>query len=596
MRSILLGIVATGCLVVGYQGNSYACQSITGNEEHWIAAASPDGSESFLRAGGTKKTPDSIKVGDVVSPAKPLNVRREPAGWDYKQFVLEAGCSVVITGLQKVTATSGDTQLWVMIADVKPENDTGDNAVVNENKPLDINHNAELAPTSIEDRDIYFDQYGLIVHRRPNGEFDGGDTAQREGWYWFGVWLHANVPGLTPWQPKRELTFDEVLRLLEPNHDGVFYRHPKQAPFNNPFDKEWGTSRDQLVPLIAAMGVWGKTQELRRLWDAMPEDIVGKHSFNGTWRNFLGQDGPNCSEILKRGCDAAGDCSLKVDNRECSQPHDERDCSQPHDERDCSNPLTKYVCELEKAAQNKIYESNKLACEAEKATQNGIYDMAKLKCEADKATQNAIYAGDKATCEAAKTGGKYACELDKQASYQSCRLTNIHSGDIIGPATVNLFRRAMNQDPMIPDLNNILPSTIIRSGAEGEAELFGSQHVIIKETIDNRDNVGDDLNNIVLLTMAKIRFASIVSDAALDVYRKQRGKSFGSYLDEYYKRYGNNLENLEAKVSSGAASGWPSDGRAIYGAVRWYHRPSTGANPQLAKLYQDIIAHFFPTN
>ncbi len=30
---------------------------------------------------------------------------------------------------------------------------------------------------------ILYDNYGLIVHKG----MDGGDTAQREGWYWLGV-------------------------------------------------------------------------------------------------------------------------------------------------------------------------------------------------------------------------------------------------------------------------------------------------------------------------------------------------------------------------------------------------------------------------
>ena len=30
-------------------------------------------------------------------------------------------------------------------------------------------------------QNIYYDASGLIVHKRPDGTFDGGDTAQREG-------------------------------------------------------------------------------------------------------------------------------------------------------------------------------------------------------------------------------------------------------------------------------------------------------------------------------------------------------------------------------------------------------------------------------
>jgi len=108
-----------------------------------------------------------------------------------------------------------------------------------------------------DDGDLLCDSDGLIVHQ-PSAEHpygDGGDTAQREGWYWLGVWIRQNTPGLQPWPHRRKLNFDQVLHLLEPNRDGVFYRHPKLAPWNNPYDKKFGFSRDQMVPLVAAIGV-----------------------------------------------------------------------------------------------------------------------------------------------------------------------------------------------------------------------------------------------------------------------------------------------------------------------------------------------------
>ncbi|MGF6790161.1 hypothetical protein [Paraburkholderia sp. 35.1] len=487
-----------------------------------------------------------------------------------------------------------------------------------------------LLAAGIEDRPIYFDNDGLIVHMDKNGHFDGGDTAQREGWYWFGVWIRQNTPGLPPWQPTRRLNFDQVLKLLEPNGDGVFYRHPKLPPWNDPFSKEWGTSRDQLVPLIAAMGVWGKTEELKRLWNALPEDIVGKHAFNGNWRNFLGQDGPNCGDIKKRGCDATADCSLKQDDRDCTLQVDKRDCSlavdtrncgQPHDERSCSVCIVRNIftggcsqtgndplCEIAKAGQNKIYDATGAACEAAKAAQNTAYQTAKATCEAEKASQNAGYAGakascesgkaaqnalykaDKAACESAKTGKKYACEVDKQAAYQSCRLTNVFSGDIIGPSTTNLFRRALNQDPMVPDINNLLPSTIVQSGAQGEAELLANTIIRIRASHLDPDDVGDDLNHIVHLIMAKLRYPTLVSDAAVHQYAALRANSYGSYLGTYYAHpHDADMADVKQRIVAGIASGWAPDVSAPYGAVRWYHLPSFGANPQLATLYSVII-------
>jgi hypothetical protein len=537
----------------------------------------------------------------------------------------------------------------------------------------------------LEGRDIFYDDLGLIVHKDPGGTPNGGDTAQREGWYWLGVWLRQNTPGLQPWTPKRTLTFEQVLRLLEPNRDGVFYRHPTQPPYNNPRGKEFGFSRDQMEPLVAAMGVFGKYDELRRLWNALPEDQLGKHSFNGNWRSLLGHDGQDCSAIKARGCDAQGDCSLKIDSRDCSLKVDTRSCSLQTDNRDCSlkvdtrscslqtdnrdcslkvdtrncgydvgpfhfnDPfceaakaaqnaiyaaekaaceaakaaqnvaykLAKDKCEADKAAQNVIYASEKAACEAAKAAQNVAYKLAKDKCEADKAaqnviyatekaacesakaSQNAIYAGEKAACETAKTAVKVACEVQKEADYRLCRLGNVHSGDVIGPMTVNLFRRALGQNPLLPsweDLQNLLLPlpyrTVIEGGFTGELELLANAHLRVHDAEKNADDVGDDLNLIVKLLMTRLRYATPISDEALSVYALQRPHSYGSYLGAYYAKFGDDMTDLDNRVKAGIADGWSPDVSASIGAVRWYHRPNAGANPQLAQLYRDIIATY----
>jgi hypothetical protein len=56
-------------------------------------------------------------------------------------------------------------------------------------------------------QDIFFDADGLIVHQRPDGTFDGGDTAKREGWYWLGVWIRQNTPGFTTLDSKAQAYF-----------------------------------------------------------------------------------------------------------------------------------------------------------------------------------------------------------------------------------------------------------------------------------------------------------------------------------------------------------------------------------------------------
>lgn len=514
------------------------------------------------------------------------------------------------------------------------------------------------------DQEIFYDQDGLIVHHGPNGELDGGDTAQREGWYWLGVWIRQNTPGLQPWSKPRSLSFEQVLDLLEPNHDGVFYRHPKLPPWNDPHGKAYGFSRDQMEPLVAAMGVWGKKEEIRRLWDALPEDLLGKHAFNGNWRNLLGQDGPDCSAIKKRGCDATEDCSLKVDTRDCSLKTDDRDCSLKVDDRDCSlktdnrdcslhddtrscghditvclpwpfdnNCHTEHIndpiceaakaaqnaaykvehdaCEAGKAAQNAAYKGEHDSCEAAKGAQNGIYKVDHDKCEAEKAgqnlaykaehdaceagkgAQNAAYKAEHDACELAKTVSKAACEAQKAIDSTLCMVTNVHSGDLLGPMTVNLFRRAMGEDPMIPiSLALRLPPVNIGSGPLGEAELAVNVGVRLVAASKDKGDTGDDLNLIVKMLMSKLRFPTLVSDSSVKVYSESRPYSYGSYLAKYREVYGNDTTDIEHRIAAGIDSGWPADCSAPIGAVRWYHRADTGANPQLAELYVEIIDKF----
>ena len=67
-----------------------------------------------------------------------------------------------------------------------------------------------LEPQEVADllsgQDIYYDDDGLIVHKGHAGDikgWDGGDTAQREGWYWLGVWIREHELH-DPWPIKRE--------------------------------------------------------------------------------------------------------------------------------------------------------------------------------------------------------------------------------------------------------------------------------------------------------------------------------------------------------------------------------------------------------
>jgi hypothetical protein len=295
---------------------------------------------------------------------------------------------------------------------------------------------------------IYFDESGLIVHRG----CDGGDTAQREGWYWFGAWIRKFVLREHE-QITRTLTFEQVLKLLDPANDGKFRRHPKYRAD----DKDWGFSRDQMTPMVAAMGVWGKTEALRRLWNALPQDpLFGtKHTFNGEWKTLWG---------------------------------------------------------------HKLF----------------------------------------------------------------------HTGDIVGPAAINLYRRALGEDPMAASDSN---------GKSGEAELLANAELRIRASKRKPDDTGDDLNLIVMLLMAALRFPSKTSERSLSTYASARSVSYGSYLDYYHQQYGTQVETPSAvmieRIKTGISHGWQPQGSKIYGVLRWYHRAETGANPQLAEMYEPIVRVYF---
>lgn len=342
---------------------------------------------------------------------------------------------------------------------------------------------------------IHYDDDGLIVHLHttPDGKrvFDGGDTAQREGWYWVGRWVRDYLND--PWPIKRDRTFPEVIDRLEPKKDGIFYRHPKLAPWNNPRDKEFGFSIDQMTPLMAAMGLWSQSDPdvraaLVRLWNALPQDpLLGtKHTFNGPKIEVFGQ----------------------------------------------------HIA---------------------------------------------------------------------------------WSGDLVFGKFINLYRRALGEDPIVASDGN---------GPFGEADLSGL--VCLRTNPPNLNDVGDDLNLIVMLVMAILRHSSpcpgpdftipslppipgleketqylhkiqgcqlsTCTDTYVNVYRK-RAASYGSYLEAYRTENGDDDgvsdDELRRRLDAGIKKGWKPDKRTVLGAVRWYHRSQIGANPQLADLYDPIIRRYF---
>src|SRR5438445_6971104 len=72
--------------------------------------------------------------------------------------------------------------------------------------------------TRLGSEQIYHDERGLIVQQ----DCDGGDTAQREGWYWLGTWARASKEVAQPWAISRQLPFEDVMSQLEIGQSGTF--------------------------------------------------------------------------------------------------------------------------------------------------------------------------------------------------------------------------------------------------------------------------------------------------------------------------------------------------------------------------------------
>ena len=94
----------------------------------------------------------------------------------------------------------------------------------------------------MDDR-IKVDEFGLIVQ----GDGDGGDTAQRTGFYYFARSFREDYREIIDY-----LELRQAICLLEVR-PGIWKRHFNQWTDEDDF------SRDQQMPLIIAMGAWGIT-------------------------------------------------------------------------------------------------------------------------------------------------------------------------------------------------------------------------------------------------------------------------------------------------------------------------------------------------
>ncbi|MDA8020565.1 MAG: hypothetical protein MPN21_24265 [Thermoanaerobaculia bacterium] len=193
---------------------------------------------------------------------------------------------------------------------------------------------------------------------------------------------------------------------------------------------------------------------------------------------------------------------------------------------------------------------------------------------------------------------------------EACANTHGHTGDLIMPSTINLFRRALKEKPSAPtsalDLPRLpIPSlSLVRQriswpefGKLGEEELPAAVAARFHCAKANATDTGDDLNLIVKLLMARAVKGTEThrSEEAAKLYASLRPLSYGSFFDAYIAEHGENWKDLEERMRHGIdKEGWKPTLQPHVGAVRWYHRPSQGANPRLADLYQPILEWAFP--
>jgi hypothetical protein len=141
----------------------------------------------------------------------------------------------------------------------------------------------------------------LIVHkdRDDSDDYtkwanDGGDTAQREGFTWLGIWLLQQI-GIQPIVVPTLAWVDAIKLLEDPPNSGQFRRTPDPK---NGYNDPKSFSRDQQTPIVAALGALGPSSTLQRLWTGF--DGRGRMCQNGD------AGGPDHQNLFFRALSAQG--------------------------------------------------------------------------------------------------------------------------------------------------------------------------------------------------------------------------------------------------------------------------------------------------
>ena len=141
----------------------------------------------------------------------------------------------------------------------------------------------------------------------------------------------------------------------------------------------------------------------------------------------------------------------------------------------------------------------------------------------------------------------------------------------------------------------------MKPGSIRDIQLSGGVISRLAQAVDPNDVV-DDLNLLIILLMAKLRFPAkntgvpgASTEEIIRLYATKLPVSYGTYLGSYRREFGIDLpasdNEVTKRMDAGIAKGWKPDRDCppLLGALRWYFRAESKGNPELAELYAPIV-------
>ena len=122
----------------------------------------------------------------------------------------------------------------------------------------------------------YLDKWGMIL---AGPAHDGGDTAANMGTYYF---CHAVMPEhAINWPRSTKVYWEIALFSLQRDGLGKFIRHPDRDKW---YSNTKTFSRDQLIPMLCAMGMYQNKKELKAfIWDHLKRGLLFMPNTKRNW-------------------------------------------------------------------------------------------------------------------------------------------------------------------------------------------------------------------------------------------------------------------------------------------------------------------------